>query len=73
MPRAGLRRALNGHRVALALSQVVAERGTPESITAGNELSTKATADEEYTSAMACRASIEATITRGREDNAPAR
>jgi putative transposase len=29
-------RALNGHRVALALSQVVAERGTPESITAGN-------------------------------------
>ena len=29
-------RALNGHRVALALSQVVAERGTPESITADN-------------------------------------
>ena len=26
--------ALNGHRVALALSQVAAERGTPESITA---------------------------------------
>jgi len=29
-------RALNGHRVALALSQVVAARGTPESITADN-------------------------------------
>jgi putative transposase len=29
-------RALNGHRVALALSQVVAERETPESITADN-------------------------------------
>ena len=29
-------RALNGHRVALALSQLVAERGTPESITADN-------------------------------------
>jgi putative transposase len=29
-------RALNGHRVALALSQVVAERGTPQSITADN-------------------------------------
>jgi putative transposase len=29
-------RALNGHRVALALSQVVAERGTPASITADN-------------------------------------
>lgn len=29
-------RALNGPRVALALSQVVAERGTPESITADN-------------------------------------
>lgn len=28
--------ALNGHRVALALSQVVAERGVPESITADN-------------------------------------
>ena len=28
--------ALNGHRVARALSQVVAERGTPESITADN-------------------------------------
>lgn len=30
--------ALNGHVVALALSQVVAEHGTPESITADNEL-----------------------------------
>jgi putative transposase len=29
-------RALSGHRVALALSQVVAERGAPESITADN-------------------------------------
>jgi putative transposase len=29
-------RALNGHRVALALSQVVAERETSESITADN-------------------------------------
>jgi putative transposase len=29
-------RALNGHKVALALSQIVAERGTPESITADN-------------------------------------
>jgi putative transposase len=29
-------RVLNGHRVALALSRVVAERGTPESITADN-------------------------------------
>jgi putative transposase len=28
--------ALNGHRVALALSQVVAEQGVPESITADN-------------------------------------
>ena len=37
-------RALNGHRVALALSQVVAERGVPESITAdnGSEFSGKA-------------------------------
>jgi putative transposase len=37
-------RALNGHRVALALSQVVAERGTPESITAdnGSEFASKA-------------------------------
>jgi putative transposase len=31
-------RALNGHRVALALSQVVAERGAPESITVDNVL-----------------------------------
>jgi putative transposase len=29
-------RALNGHKVALALSQIVAERGTPESITVDN-------------------------------------
>jgi putative transposase len=29
-------RALSGHKVALALSQIVAERGTPESITADN-------------------------------------
>src|SRR5579863_8603770 len=37
-------RALNGHRVALALSQVIAERGAPESITAdnGSEFSGKA-------------------------------
>jgi putative transposase len=37
-------RALNGHRVALALSQMVAERGVPESITAdnGSEFSGKA-------------------------------
>jgi len=37
-------RALNGHRVALALSQVVAERGVPESITVdnGSEFASKA-------------------------------
>jgi len=37
-------RALNGRRVALALSQLVAERGTPESITAdnGSEFASKA-------------------------------
>lgn len=37
-------RALNGHRVALALSQVIAERAVPESITAdnGSEFSGKA-------------------------------
>jgi putative transposase len=36
--------ALNGHKVALTLSQVVAERGTPESITAdnGSEFASKA-------------------------------
>ena len=36
--------ALNGHRVALALSRLVAERGTPESITAdnGSEFASKA-------------------------------
>jgi hypothetical protein len=36
--------ALNGHRVALALSRPVAERGTPESITAdnGSEFASKA-------------------------------
>ncbi len=36
--------ALNGHRVALALSQVVAERGVPESITVdnGSEFASKA-------------------------------
>ena len=50
-------RALNGHRVALALSQVVAERGTPASITADNELSKKARAGESHTSAMARGAS----------------
>jgi transposase InsO family protein len=50
-------RALNGHRVALALSQVVAERGTPASITADNELSKKARAGEGHTSAMARGAS----------------
>ena len=49
--------ALNGHRVALALSQVVAERGLPESITADNELSKKARAGESHTSAMARGAS----------------
>jgi transposase InsO family protein len=31
-------RALNGHRVALALSQVVAARGAPESITVGQRI-----------------------------------
>jgi hypothetical protein len=50
-------RALNGHRVALALSQIVAERGTPESITVDNELSKKARAASEHTSAVARRAS----------------
>ena len=45
--------ALNGHRVALALSQVVAERGVPESITVDNELSKKAMARNEHTTAVA--------------------
>jgi putative transposase len=39
--------ALNGHRVALALSQVVAERGTSESITADNVLRQESTAASE--------------------------
>jgi transposase InsO family protein len=50
-------RALNGHKVALALSQVVAERGTLESITVDNELSKKARGGNEHTSAAAHRAS----------------
>jgi hypothetical protein len=49
--------ALNGHRVALALSRLVAERGTPESITADNELSKKAMARNEHTTAVARGAS----------------
>jgi transposase InsO family protein len=50
-------RALNGQPVALALAQVVAERGAPESITVDNELSKKAMATGEHTSAVARRAS----------------
>jgi transposase InsO family protein len=49
--------ALNGQRVALALAQVVGERGTPRSITADNELSKKARAGEGRTTAMARGAS----------------
>lgn len=46
-----------GHKVALALSHVVAERGAPVSITVDNELSKKAMARDEHTSALARRAS----------------
>ena len=49
--------SLTGHRVASALSQVVAERGAPESITVDNELSKEAMARDEHTSALARRAS----------------
>ena len=49
--------ALNGHRVALALSRLVAGRGAPEPITADNELSKKAMARNEHTTAVARRAS----------------
>jgi transposase InsO family protein len=49
--------ALNGQQVALALSQVVAERGTPQSITADNVLSLKAIAAREQRTATACGAS----------------
>jgi putative transposase len=49
--------SLTGQKVALALSQVVAERGAPVSITVDNELSKKAMARDEHTSAVARRAS----------------
>jgi putative transposase len=49
--------SLTGQKVALALSQVVAERGAPASITVDNELSKKAMARNEHTSAVARRAS----------------
>ncbi len=49
--------SLNGHKVALALSQVIAERGAPVSITVDNELSKKAMAGSEHTSARAREAS----------------
>ena len=49
--------SLSGHKVALALSLVIAERGAPVSITVDNELSKKARAASEYTSAVARRAS----------------
>jgi hypothetical protein len=45
--------SLTGHKAALALSLIIAERGASDSITADNELSKKAMAREEYTSAMA--------------------
>src|SRR6202034_3019497 len=45
--------SLTGHQVALALSQVVAERGAPVSITVDNGLSKKAMARDEHTSALA--------------------
>jgi putative transposase len=50
-------RSLSGAKVALALAKVIAERGVPRSITVDNELSKKARAASEYTSAVACRAS----------------
>jgi hypothetical protein len=49
--------SLNGHKVASALSLVIAERGAPASITTDNELSEKARAASEYTSAVARSAS----------------
>jgi putative transposase len=50
-------RSLSGAKVALALAQVIAERGAPVSITVDNELSKKARAASEHTSAVARRAS----------------
>ena len=49
--------SLTGHKVALAMSQVIAERDAPESITVDNELSKKAMARNEHTTAVARRAS----------------
>jgi putative transposase len=49
--------SLTGQKVALALSQVVAERRAPVSITVDNELNKKAMARDEHTSALARRAS----------------
>jgi putative transposase len=49
--------SLAGQKVALALSQVIAERGAPASITVDNELSKKAMARNEHTTAVARRAS----------------
>jgi putative transposase len=66
--------ALNGQRVALALSQVVAERGVPESITVDNELSKKARAGNEHTSAAARRAKqFGLRLRNRREGGAPGR
>ena len=50
--------ALNGHKVALALSQVIAERGAPMSITVDNVLRQESRAPSEQRSPMACRASV---------------
>jgi transposase InsO family protein len=49
--------AFNGHRVALALSQVVAERGVPESITVDNVLRQQSRSPSEQRSPVACGAS----------------
>jgi putative transposase len=49
--------SLTGQKVALALAQVIAERGAPASITVDNGLSKKAMARDEHTSAVARRAS----------------
>jgi len=49
--------SLGGVRVVRELERLVNERGTPEVIVSDNELSKKAMAREEHTSAVACRAS----------------
>jgi putative transposase len=50
-------RALNGHRVALELSQVVANRGAPESITVDNVLRQQSRDASGQSSPVACGAS----------------